>query len=124
MPQLAASGLSEFVHADEAGTTLWGTTPLEHRVVVGRSLRDRLHRVPALDDLAVLQLEDVHNGVAPRAGLAKPSRTQGGQSQRGRANARPTGSVCPPSPSVFSDAGGHVANAPLPAYVPFTNDCT
>ena len=42
---------------------------LEHRVAVGGGFRNRLHHIPVLDDLAVLQLEDVDDGVAKRAGL-------------------------------------------------------
>src|SRR6185503_1075059 len=42
----------------------------EHAVVVGRLVRDRLYDVPVLDDLAALQLEDVHDGRAARARLA------------------------------------------------------
>ena len=41
---------------------------LEHPVVVRRSLRDRLHHVPMLDDLAVLELEDVDDRAAPLPG--------------------------------------------------------
>ena len=43
---------------------------VEHPVVVRRLLRDRLHDVPVLDDLAVLQPEDVDDGHAALAGLA------------------------------------------------------
>src|SRR6185503_7080897 len=43
---------------------------LEHPVSVGGLFRDRLHHVPMLDDLAVLELEDVDDGVAARAWLA------------------------------------------------------
>ena len=42
----------------------------EHRVVVLRGLRDRLHRVPVLDHLAVFELEQVENRKPARAGLA------------------------------------------------------
>src|SRR4030088_2705445 len=42
----------------------------KHPVVVRRLLRDRLHDVPMLDDLAVLQPEDVDDGHAAVAGLA------------------------------------------------------
>src|SRR5271169_2029577 len=34
---------------------------LEHRVGVGRRLRDRLDHVPVLEDLAAFQAEDVHH---------------------------------------------------------------
>src|ERR1700746_1670205 len=34
---------------------------LEHRVAVGRGLRDRLDHIPVLEDLAVFQSEDVHH---------------------------------------------------------------
>src|SRR5713226_4210549 len=34
---------------------------LEHRVGVGRFLRDRLDHVPVLEDLAAFQAEDVHH---------------------------------------------------------------
>jgi len=34
---------------------------LEHRVRVGRRLRDRLDDVPVLEDLAAFQAEDVHH---------------------------------------------------------------
>src|SRR5258707_3991857 len=34
---------------------------LEHRVGVGRRLRDRLDHVPVLQDLAAFQAEDVHH---------------------------------------------------------------
>src|ERR1700736_2006890 len=34
---------------------------LEHRVSVGRRLRDRLDHVPVLEDLAAFQAEDVHH---------------------------------------------------------------
>src|ERR1700730_4003219 len=43
---------------------------LEHAVVVGGFLRDRLDHVPMLDHLAVLELENVDDGVAARARLA------------------------------------------------------
>src|SRR5262249_2843126 len=43
---------------------------LEHAVVVGDFLRDRLDHVPILDHLAVLELENVYDGVAARARLA------------------------------------------------------
>src|SRR3954452_6954490 len=43
---------------------------LEHRIVVPRIFRDRLHDVPVFDHLAVLQLEDVDDRVASAAGLA------------------------------------------------------
>jgi len=35
------------------------TRPSKHRVVVGSLLRDRLPTIPAFDDLAVFQAEDV-----------------------------------------------------------------
>ena len=37
---------------------------LEHRVRVGRRLRDRLDDVPVLEDLAAFQAEDVHHGLS------------------------------------------------------------
>src|SRR3984893_2824563 len=37
---------------------------LEHRVGVGRRLRDRLDHVPVLEDLAAFQAEDVHHRLA------------------------------------------------------------
>src|SRR5262249_24097277 len=43
---------------------------LEHAVAVGGFLRDRLDYVPMLDHLAVLELENVDDGVAARARLA------------------------------------------------------
>src|SRR3954468_22623088 len=43
---------------------------LEHPVGVGGLFRDRLHHVPMLDDLAILELEDIDDGVAARAWLA------------------------------------------------------
>src|SRR5215213_4138514 len=39
--------------------------PSEHGMVVRRALRDRLHHVPVLDHLAVLQAEEVSHGGAP-----------------------------------------------------------
>src|SRR6266403_6308231 len=52
-------------------TTLASTRPfievlrsLEHRIGVGRGLRDRLDHVPVLDDLAAFQAEDVHHRLA------------------------------------------------------------
>ncbi len=33
--------------------------PLEHAVLIERLVGDRLHHVPVLDDLAILELEDV-----------------------------------------------------------------
>src|SRR5260370_4357833 len=38
---------------------------LEHRVGVGRPLRDRLDHVPVLEDLAAFQAEDVHHRLSP-----------------------------------------------------------
>jgi len=54
---------------------VWGAmsgppTRSEHSVGVGGLLRDGLHDVPVLDDLAVLEPEDVDDGTAARAGLA------------------------------------------------------
>jgi len=41
-------------------------TRSEHRVGVGRGLRDRLDHVPVLDDLAAFQAEDVHHRLSAR----------------------------------------------------------
>src|SRR5882762_1482614 len=48
----------------------------KHSVVVRRLLGDRLHDVPMLDDLAVLQPEDVDDGHAAFAGLAHAMHVQ------------------------------------------------
>src|SRR5215217_8421030 len=42
--------------------------PSEHGMVVRRALRDRLHHVPVLDHLAVLQAEEVSHGGSPIVG--------------------------------------------------------
>src|SRR5215469_3923944 len=46
------------------------STTSEHAVRVRGLLGNVLPHVPVLDDLAVLELEDVHDGGAPRPGLA------------------------------------------------------
>src|SRR5215831_15164616 len=46
-------------------------SPSEHAVVVRHLFRDVLRDVPMFDDLAVLEPEDVHDGAAARARLAR-----------------------------------------------------
>ena len=58
----------------EAGEAAVGV--LEHPVRIRRLLRDRLHDVPMLDDLAVLQPEDVDDGHAALAGFAHAMHVQ------------------------------------------------
>src|SRR5690242_3118475 len=54
-----------------------GDPRLEHRVSVGRGLRDRLDHIPVLEDLAVFQSEDVHYRFSARViGQAVPMTVQ------------------------------------------------
>jgi len=55
--------------ADMVGFVIVARSPAPHRRFVERRAWHRLNDVPVLDDLAVLQLEDVDDGVAAGAGL-------------------------------------------------------
>jgi hypothetical protein len=49
---------------------------LEHRIAVGRGLRDGLDDIPVLYHFAILDTEEVGNGIPPFSGFANPMAVQ------------------------------------------------